>query len=163
MPIGSEIKAAAIYSGVNCTCPAFIASSWPLHHSLSRTTTYNVNQKPKMIFQITIYTNFTNVSDYLQFELENSCEMMMNYVGHGSWTHMEKTLADVSGFGRFVNMGVPIHEFKPSSFLIPDEGSSVMNENGVMKSSGNLYRGKRKAKSSLTNENICGSKKKIGE
>ncbi|KAI3512906.1 hypothetical protein L1887_20228 [Cichorium endivia] len=82
-------------------------------------------------------------SDYPQLELENSCEMMMNYVGH-----MEKTVPDVSGFGRFVNMGVPIHEFKPSSFLIPDEGSSVTNENGVMKSSGNLYRGKTNANSS---------------
>ncbi|KAI3737325.1 hypothetical protein L2E82_27323 [Cichorium intybus] len=91
-------------------------------------------------------------SDYLRFkpfEPENSCEMMMNYVGRGSLTHMGKTLTDhVSGFDRFVNVDVPIHDFKPSNFLIPDEGPSVTNENGFMKSSGNSYKGKRKTNSS---------------
>lgn len=67
--------------------------------------------------------------EFKPFELENSCGMMMNYMGCGSLTNVDKSLMGVSGLDCSVNVGDP-------NIFGADEGSCVTGESGIIKSNG---------------------------
>lgn len=101
-------------------------------------------------FGLFSYGSASDDFEFKPFEIENGCEMMQsNYTGYGCLTHMGKTFVGISELDHLVQASGPTQDPKPVRFFIPDEGSCVTGENGMIKkSNGNPCKGKKKTYSS---------------
>ncbi|XP_071729334.1 transcription factor MYB115-like [Rutidosis leptorrhynchoides] len=92
------------------------------------------------------YESASDDLEFKPFELDNGCDMMQNsYTGYGFLTHSGNNYVGVSELDHFVHVSGPTQDPKPVSCSVPDEGSCVTGESGIIKTSnGNPCKGKKK-------------------
>ncbi|XP_059639249.1 transcription factor MYB98-like [Cornus florida] len=101
--------------------------------------------------------NLNFFEQFKPFHVENGGNgaIMQNFQVGGYFNYPKKTPVDVTMAGRTLTFPLSYQEAKPMNFVIPDEGSCIMADNGYYKEVG-----MKKNSASKSNKKACKSRKK---